>query len=799
MAENSIQIDLELTTKAFETAISQAAKSAEGFSTRLDKALAESQKELDATGKAGEEAGKAVKKGGEDASGAWEVFKGVLGAEAVVGAFNFIKDAAHSLFDTFIVEGVKGAEEAEASLIKLKSALMISGDAANGTLEDFQDFANQLQKNTSADGDAVLSQLALAKQYGLTNAQAKQVVSTAQDMAARGYDADESVRKLSESFSGQAGKLAKLNPLLRDLTEEQLKAGAAADLLGAQFAGSAATKVQTFEGAIAQAKNAFGDLQEEIGYLIIRNPALIGAIQQANELFQQATAYIAANGDAIKALISGGVALLIEGLKQTVEIGSAFIKFLQDNQTALTAVGVGLGVAAAAILAYTAAINASAIAMGIAAAAQGALNIVLSANPIGIVVVALGTFAGALYYLSENFATVQAAVVEFTATMLSAMLPTIENVLAGMAALASVFNEDLANSLIAATETVQASIAALADIQAQGEADADAKRAAELAKRQQMEEAAKAAKLASLRDGQAQALASDRASDAERLVQLQTKLSTEAATQKAAKAAADQADKDAKEAAKAAETKFNQELEAERREARSTVLKAEADWQKQREEQEDKAYRDKIQAETSFTQSLKNAIHDRNSFALASDKERISNFNSTLGQISSLQNSSNKELFAVGKAAAIAQATISTYQAATVALASAPPPFGFALAAAVTAAGLLNVANIANQSPPSAGKFAQGGIVPGASFSGDQMTASVNSREGIFTLNQQKRLFDIANGKAPEASGDSELGNRIDALTNALLSQPVYVAIDGEVVATAVRSQVRGGFDLGVT
>lgn len=83
--------------------------------------------------------------------------------------------------------------------------------------------------------------------------------------------------------------------------------------------------------------------------------------------------------------------------------------------------------------------------------------------------------------------------------------------------------------------------------------------------------------------------------------------------------------------------------------------------------------------------------------------ERAANFSSTLNTISTLASNKNKELAAIGKAAGIAQASIDTYAAANKALASAPPPFNFMLAAAVVAAGLVNVAKIAS--------FAGGGVM----------------------------------------------------------------------------------------
>ena len=89
------------------------------------------------------------------------------------------------------------------------------------------------------------------------------------------------------------------------------------------------------------------------------------------------------------------------------------------------------------------------------------------------------------------------------------------------------------------------------------------------------------------------------------------------------------------------------------------------------------------------------ASTERMKFEEQKNKERAANFSSTMNTIASLSQSSNKELAAIGKAAAITQATIDGYAAVQKALASAPPPFNFALAGLVGAATAANVAKIA--------------------------------------------------------------------------------------------------------
>ena len=68
-----------------------------------------------------------------------------------------------------------------------------------------------------------------------------------------------------------------------------------------------------------------------------------------------------------------------------------------------------------------------------------------------------------------------------------------------------------------------------------------------------------------------------------------------------------------------------------------------------------------------------------------------------------------------------------------------------------------------------AGAFEKGGIVGGTSYTGDRLTARVNSREMILTQQQQARLFDIAN--TPAAIG----GIDYEALAAAIAAQPAPV------------------------
>jgi TP901 family phage tail tape measure protein len=128
-----------------------------------------------------------------------------------------------------------------------------------------------------------------------------------------------------------------------------------------------------------------------------------------------------------------------------------------------------------------------------------------------------------------------------------------------------------------------------------------------------------------------------------------------------------------------------------------------------------------------------------------SNREKVQAQRDTLAQIATLSQSSNSFLFAIGKASSLALAGINIAEGVTKALAAFPPPFNFAAAAAVGAAGAVQVARIASSKPPSAGSFAEGGIVEGSSQTGDRLTANVNAGEVIFNRRQQENLFNAVN------------------------------------------------------
>jgi hypothetical protein len=124
--------------------------------------------------------------------------------------------------------------------------------------------------------------------------------------------------------------------------------------------------------------------------------------------------------------------------------------------------------------------------------------------------------------------------------------------------------------------------------------------------------------------------------------------------------------------------------------------------------------------------------------------------------------SNNKKLFALNKAFQIAQAIMQTYQGATLAISSYPPPLNFAMAAATVAAGLGQVAQIKAQSFDGGGFTGMGSRSGGMDGKGG-FPAILHPNETVVdhTKGQGQGITIINNVDASGASGDVDLKIRV--------------------------------------
>ena len=140
----------------------------------------------------------------------------------------------------------------------------------------------------------------------------------------------------------------------------------------------------------------------------------------------------------------------------------------------------------------------------------------------------------------------------------------------------------------------------------------------------------------------------------------------------------------------------------------------------------------------------------RKEFVLQSSTEQTAHVLGELGNQFAGIASNNKKLFAMNKAFQIAQAIMQTYQGATLAMSSYPPPLNFVMAAATVASGLGQVAQIKAQS------FEGGGFTGSGSRSG-----GIDGKGGFpAVLHPNETVIDHTKG---QNMGGITIVNNIDA------------------------------------
>jgi hypothetical protein len=174
-------------------------------------------------------------------------------------------------------------------------------------------------------------------------------------------------------------------------------------------------------------------------------------------------------------------------------------------------------------------------------------------------------------------------------------------------------------------------------------------------------------------------------------------------------------------------------------------------------------------------------------------EQRLSASQEFFGNLASLSSSSNKTLAAIGKAAAITQATIDGFLAVNRALGALPPPFNFAAAAVVGAAAAVNVAKIAG--------LADGGRVSGPGGPrDDKVLTRLSNGEFVVNARDSARNLDllqqINSGRTPGFADGGMVGRNLAAprMTGvrgpAQVVQPTHFHLEGAVVTQELVDQM---------
>lgn len=270
--------------------------------------------------------GTTLKSQTKEAESAFDGLNGKLVAVGAAIATYFTVGAIKNFFGAIISESM----DAEKQLNQLNGALQRAGTYTAESSKAMTDYATAMMGMTTIDDDVIIGQLAIARNFTKTDEEARKLVTSASDLAAAmDIDLGTAVEQLGKTMDGTAGRLNETVPALRSVSAEALKAGAAIDVVGKAFEGAAANKVKTFEGAMLQLSNSFGNLKAALGDIITQNPMVIAAINELSKLFITLQEKITGNKDASTSWVSEGILGMINGIRSLLPYLNNLISFFK--------------------------------------------------------------------------------------------------------------------------------------------------------------------------------------------------------------------------------------------------------------------------------------------------------------------------------------------------------------------------------------------------------------------------------------------------------------------------------------
>lgn len=682
----------------------------------------------------------------------WQSFAGNLAANLATSALSKFTGALSEGFSRAITE----AQNAENEINRLNTALANAGLYSEQTSKSFQDYADGIEAVSTVTGGAVLEQVALLSSMTSLNEQGiKKAADSARDLAAAfNMDVNQATQLVAKAANGNVAGLEKLG---LQFVKTKDSAQTYANVLQAleKFQGASEAKSKTFSGQMEMLKNATDKLYEGFGNLIVQNPIIIKAFDS-----------------------------LIQGVIKAAGWVQKFSEFVNRNSEWLEPLAFGLVAAGVAFAAIATKVFLASGAFATIATTASAAWIAIT-GPVGLVVAGVAAVGAAVYAVVKNWELVKSVVYDAIAAYIEFYQKAAS--LVGASGVAERLNNEAkewrnkANAAREAheaerSESTKTTQTVINNEHRKSQAQIDAEqRLADLRAKRQKEIDDYTAKLSE---------GSDKAQGEAKLEQMRLQFEQESLLENEWDTFRFEA-KLQREAIYLAEKQalLDQDFQASLARIEQSTL-AEEEKEKARLNIQSKYGQEtaKLQADLS-----KKAVESRKQQIEAErklDEIKLSSTASLFGALRDVAAQGGQKSFAAYKTLASSEALISGYLAVQKALASAPPPFNFAAAAAVGIQTGLQLSRI-NSTPPPA--FQNGGIVPGNSFSGDNVLARVNSGEMIFNKSQQQNLFKMVNGM-----GSSNVEGLLVELIQAVKSGSI-IEIEGKQIVSVVRDNLASG------
>lgn len=769
-------------------------------------------------GESGTKATKELSIGFTSVTSAFKVFQGVLAANVVTSTLGLMADSYRELIKV-TQDSISEAVAQEKANTLLAYSMKTMGDYTDKEYQSMQDLATQMAETTKYTDDQIISSLNSAKAFGLTNDQAKKVIKSAADLATiKDIPLDQAVEVLAKSLQGAGGQLERMVPALRNTSDAAYKAGAGLEYVSRNFGGASSSQLNTYEGSLNQAKKAFGEMLETVGTIITQNPDVIRSIKDITSVIVSMTKTIADNAVYLSQMLSDSINGVRDSYKSIIDTVNEYVRVSklseEEQQTLLEklwemadsaektdAVFGALVIAVGALSAswWTAIPAIAAIGTAIGGVVAAALPIIGTIAAITAAFAVLYGVAYCIVYVTEYL--------DGTTEALNKMEEAIEKANSAFSAQKTGMI-DYRSEMDKNTDTMLAQLGILKQFAFYPE---------ELKKKVLIENASvetvtqnKTISPYKTEEDQAKANAE---------IKLRTERDLQSKLEALRKTATDEIAIQNAEAADLARL----DKEAREDEDFANSLEKQAKYFKDKKEIEDKYDSARYKLSAKGDKDEEKRIIAKNKFSVEQNKKRLEQekaidrsrleANSKINQaqmdggfmvanaLVQASGASTRSAFYMTKALMIAQTIMNGYAAMTLAMATIPPPAGEIVGASLLTTAYVNAGAIAAVGLIQAGKgegkrggFENGGIVPGSSFTGDRVTARVNSGEMILNKQQQTSLFQQINSGQ---NNSTDNGGIISAIKEAIAGINITLVADDKAIAKSASRGFADGIAFG--
>jgi len=288
---DELVIELSADTKELQTQMKSA-------SQMMAKSMADMQKSVEEMSKNGAKNTSFFQK-------SMETMTGFISGNVVLGAFQAVGNAALSFFKTLTVDGIKAAIETETALNDLVQAMTRQGTATKNTRKEMEDFASAMQEVSIFGDDAVLSSAAMIENItGLSKEALIPATKAAIDLAsALNIELDAASRLIAKGIEGGTEAFKRYGIQIEEGSSKAENLSNILKGLG-DIQGAGAGKLQSFEGQTKLLSNTWQDFTKIIGNAVVQNPAIISAMAALNAAIKDIGAILMDAGPALKVFVA---------------------------------------------------------------------------------------------------------------------------------------------------------------------------------------------------------------------------------------------------------------------------------------------------------------------------------------------------------------------------------------------------------------------------------------------------------------------------------------------------------------